>query len=316
MSAALQSAPAPAETTVPVAATHGSQIIRLVKDRAHPFAQIANTVLNDRRLSIAARGVLCYLLSKPDTWQVRCYELQHATNLGRDALRAVLRELEAAGYLIRQCTHGAGGRWVWESVVYEAPPFPAAVPAPAPENPATVAPSPAPPAPAPPSPVQPLVNEYVMRTHTEDNKTESIETQHSPAPVSTVRSLIRKDGEPGAVPATPVPTPAEAALAPLRGLPASSYVVGVIMDYSREFGDLAHDASNATQALRLWQESQLPEAAFVERLHAARQRTRAAQGRQGTGFLTHKMAYYFQVLRELLTPNPGAGLNSALDSAP
>ena len=76
----------------------------------------------------------------------------------------------------------------------------------------------------------------------------------------------------------------------------AGFAAGVIDDHSRELGDDAHSVANTTQALRLWQESGLEEAAFVAQLHAAKKRTRHYQA----GGIGNKMAYYFQVLRDLL----------------
>lgn len=47
--------------------------------------------------------------------------LQHESGVGRDKLRSLLRELESAGYLIRRCVQGSGGRWQWISEVSDTP---------------------------------------------------------------------------------------------------------------------------------------------------------------------------------------------------
>ncbi|MDQ2809793.1 MAG: hypothetical protein M3Z04_23190 [Chloroflexota bacterium] len=73
----------------------------------------------------------------------------------------------------------------------------------------------------------------------------------------------------------------------------------MIFDHSSELGDADHKAANSIQAHRLWQASGLDEAAFVALLHEARQRVRTYQGKQGTGSITNKMAYYFRVLSDL-----------------
>jgi hypothetical protein len=75
----------------------------------------------------------------------------------------------------------------------------------------------------------------------------------------------------------------------------------VVGDFSREFGDTAHEGPNITQALHLWRESGLAAQDFVTRLlYEARRRTRQAQGAQGTGHIANKMAYFFTVVRDLL----------------
>jgi hypothetical protein len=77
--------------------------------------------------------------------------------------------------------------------------------------------------------------------------------------------------------------------------------MAVASDLSRELGDQAHEVANMSQANRLWQESGLDEAAFVALMQEARRRTRRAQGAQGVGSVANRAAYYFQVLRGLVT---------------
>ncbi len=81
----------------------------------------------------------------------------------------------------------------------------------------------------------------------------------------------------------------------------SPFVMAVASDLSRELGDQDHEVANMSQANRLWQESGLDEAAFVALMQEARRRTRRAQGAQGPGVVANRAAYYFQVLRGLLT---------------
>jgi len=112
---------------------------------------------------------------------------------------------------------------------------------------------------------------------------------------------------------TPAPTPAPPT--PYSG-PHSPYIAGVIFDHSSELGDRAHKAANSTQALRLWQVSGLGEEAFVTHLHEARRLVRAYQGKQGTGTIAHKMAYYFAVLADLSRPLPTRAPHEEVPDAP
>jgi hypothetical protein len=54
--------------------------------------------VEDDRLSWAARGLLCYLLSRPDDWKVLVHDLRKRGNLGRDGIYRLLRELRTVGY--------------------------------------------------------------------------------------------------------------------------------------------------------------------------------------------------------------------------
>jgi len=103
---------------------------------------------------------------------------------------------------------------------------------------------------------------------------------------------------------TPAPDPQPLASAPTAarryaGL-HSAYIARVIQDHSTELDDALHWAANVTQAHRVWQASGLGEEAFVAQLHTARQRVRTYQGKQGSGTIAHKMAYYFRVLADLV----------------
>lgn len=84
-------------------------IIRIQK-RADPFARMPKAILNDKRLSWRAKGVLCYLLGKPNDWIVQRGDiLNHATE-GQKAVRAAFRELAQHGYAVLKNTN-AGREW-------------------------------------------------------------------------------------------------------------------------------------------------------------------------------------------------------------
>lgn len=79
-------------------------------ERKSQFYTLPNATIEDDRLSWEARGLLVYLLSKPDHWKVLVRDLVNRTKnalgkrSGRDKVYAILRELRMAGYLcmIRQ----------------------------------------------------------------------------------------------------------------------------------------------------------------------------------------------------------------------
>jgi hypothetical protein len=72
-------------------------IIKIEK-RADPYARIDNKTINDRNLSLKARGLLIYLLSKPPNWHVVFKHLVAEFPDGRYAIRAALNELQEYGY--------------------------------------------------------------------------------------------------------------------------------------------------------------------------------------------------------------------------
>lgn len=96
-------------------------IIRTSK-RENPYVMIDKYGLNDERLSWKAKGLLAYLLSKPDDWQVYESDLIKRAADGRDSVRTGLRELEKYGYLSRRQIRGENGSFGhMEYIVYERP---------------------------------------------------------------------------------------------------------------------------------------------------------------------------------------------------
>lgn len=97
-------------------------IIRTVRDRNHPYKVVNTRFADDKRLSFEARGLMAYLLAKPDDWQVRFNDLiKQSPDAKRQKLRGILKELELHGYLVREKVRKAHGRFDWVSTVYETP---------------------------------------------------------------------------------------------------------------------------------------------------------------------------------------------------
>jgi len=92
-------------------------IIRVKKDKNY-FAA-SNEPFNDSRLSWEARGVMGYLLSKPDDWQLMFRDLINQGPAGEYKIRNVLKELEELGYLERTRMKDEQGKFYWVSTIYE-----------------------------------------------------------------------------------------------------------------------------------------------------------------------------------------------------
>ncbi len=112
--------------------------------RRHRFVIVDQSAVEDTRLSWAARGLLAYLLSRPDDWKVLVNDLKKRGNLGRDGIYALLRELRIAGYVRFERNRDAQGRMRGGTYLVSE------VPAPHPASPDMVEPDPAVPRPAKP----------------------------------------------------------------------------------------------------------------------------------------------------------------------
>lgn len=90
------------------------------------FYVLDKRISEDARLSWAARGLLVFLLGKPDHWQVSVQHLinqtkESAKRTGRDGTYRILKELEIAGYLHRTQQREAGTFGHTDYIVTESP---------------------------------------------------------------------------------------------------------------------------------------------------------------------------------------------------
>lgn len=85
------------------------------------FTVIDRRPINDERLSFRARGVLVWLLDKPDDWATDRDSIARAGIEGQHAIRGVLQELRDTGYLVRHNVRQKDGTITAETVLYECP---------------------------------------------------------------------------------------------------------------------------------------------------------------------------------------------------
>ena len=97
------------------------------------FSVLPNELINDDRLSTDHLGLLVYLLSKPNDWQVRVKQLQNRFDMGRDKTRRILATLEQYGYISRDIVRAEGKFSETRYIVMDSP---------EPENPAPEKPEP------------------------------------------------------------------------------------------------------------------------------------------------------------------------------
>lgn len=94
-------------------------ILRVKKEEK--YAVISNEPLNNKSLTWEARGVMAYLLSKPDGWECRNYDLVNQGPASEHIIRRVLKELQEAGYIYRYRKSEGRGKIEWVTEIYETP---------------------------------------------------------------------------------------------------------------------------------------------------------------------------------------------------
>ncbi|MFJ8625283.1 hypothetical protein ACIRD3_20900 [Kitasatospora sp. NPDC093550] len=85
------------------------------------FTVLPNAVLQYRRLSYTARGLLADLLSRPDGWREDGRHMADSSPQGRGAVRKALKELAEAGYYRVEKIRMPDGTIITETHVYDTP---------------------------------------------------------------------------------------------------------------------------------------------------------------------------------------------------
>ncbi|MDH6134197.1 hypothetical protein P3T37_003599 [Kitasatospora sp. MAA4] len=85
------------------------------------FTVLPNSLLQDRRLTYTARGLLADLLSRPDGWREDGRHMADSSPQGRGTIRKALKELTEAGYYRVEIIRMPDGTVRSEAHVYDTP---------------------------------------------------------------------------------------------------------------------------------------------------------------------------------------------------
>lgn len=97
-------------------------IFRVRKDKENPYVMLSKKIIDDNRLSWQAKGILIYLISKPDNWTVYEADIIASATNGRDSVKKAIKELEEFGYLRKEKKRDEKGKFIgWEYYVFENP---------------------------------------------------------------------------------------------------------------------------------------------------------------------------------------------------
>lgn len=98
-----------------------NEVIRVKKKQSN-FVMLDKAFLEDENLSWKAKGILAYLLSKPDNWKVIVGNLVNYSTDGKGSVYKGLSELKEKGYYNKIPIRDEKGIIVrWDSVVFEVP---------------------------------------------------------------------------------------------------------------------------------------------------------------------------------------------------
>lgn len=98
-----------------------STIRRAKKDADNPYKAMRRATFEDSRLSWEARGVLAYILVKPDNWKINVANLVNQAPGGRDRVYRIINELIDCGYVQRTEVRISGKIAGYDYIVFEEP---------------------------------------------------------------------------------------------------------------------------------------------------------------------------------------------------
>ena len=203
-------------------------------ERTRDYTVMSNHHLKDTSLSLKAKGLLSLMLSLPDDWNFNMRGLSSICKEGLEAIGNALKELEKAGYMVRNQLRGANGRITdTEYIIYERPQEPA------PADPDTAGPDTPPPDTTLPYPGNPDVVEPDMADPSAEN----------PALLNTKKSNTKKTNtQRPNTHSFPPPAPSAPPAAPMAPVEGMKEIFERREDIKAQIEyDLIADLSNQTQ---------------------------------------------------------------------
>ncbi len=94
---------------------------RIHKNKDNPYIVLNKGLLLDKNLSWRAKGILAYLLSKPDDWMVRAQDIENQSREARRAVMTAISELIGYGYVSKRIDRESGRFKSFEYDVFESP---------------------------------------------------------------------------------------------------------------------------------------------------------------------------------------------------
>lgn len=98
-------------------------VFRIVKDKKNPYIMVNRYYIYDNRLSLKAKGLMSYFLSRPDDWDFYAEEIKKHTTDKDTSIGGAIKELIDSGYIKREPKRGDKGKFKggYDYSVYETP---------------------------------------------------------------------------------------------------------------------------------------------------------------------------------------------------
>lgn len=98
-------------------------VFRVIKDKDNPYVMVNKYYIYDNRLSLKAKGLMSYFLSRPDDWNFYIEEIKKHTIDKDTSISGAIKELIESGYIRREARRGDKGKFKggYDYSVYEIP---------------------------------------------------------------------------------------------------------------------------------------------------------------------------------------------------
>ena len=96
-------------------------IFRVTKNPDNPYVMIDRRPIDNPKLSYKAKGILTYLMSRPDGWEVSVSDMIKKASDGEASVRSGLKELKLAGHMKYTKMREKGRITGWLIEVFEIP---------------------------------------------------------------------------------------------------------------------------------------------------------------------------------------------------
>ena len=98
-------------------------VFRVNKDKENPYMMVNKFFIHDNRLSLKAKGLMSYFLSRPDDWEFYVSEIKKHTTDKETSISNAIKELIENGYIKRTSKREENGKFKggYDYEVYETP---------------------------------------------------------------------------------------------------------------------------------------------------------------------------------------------------
>lgn len=87
-----------------------------LKKHVRNYTQVANDIINDKRLSLKAKGLYLFLVSKPENWEFSARLIATQNNDQKASINSALHELEDFGLLLRVACQGGYDYEIYDKI--------------------------------------------------------------------------------------------------------------------------------------------------------------------------------------------------------